>query len=298
MGIESLTFNSIDVETANADRASICQIGIVRVQNGEIAEHWQTLVNPEEWFDPWNSSIHGIDEEDVTGSPTIPEIYDDLRARLRGSVLISHTGFDRVAFARAATKYELMQLPVTWLDSAKIASRAWPESFGRRGYGLSNIARSLGISFRHHDALEDARVVAEIVLHACTTAKADIDTWLRRVEHPINPTKSNSRSNSRQPLKFDSNPGGPLFGETILFTGALDISRREAAELAAESGCCVVDNASKKVTMLVVGTQDQNRLNGYKKSSKHRKTEALVMKGAEIQILSENDFIDLTRSLD
>ena len=82
MGIESLTFNAIDVETANADRASICQIGIVRAQNGEIAEHWQTLVNPEEWFDPWNSSIHGIDEEDVTGSPTIPEIYDDLRARL------------------------------------------------------------------------------------------------------------------------------------------------------------------------------------------------------------------------
>ena len=27
-----LTFNAIDVETANADRASICQIGIVHVQ--------------------------------------------------------------------------------------------------------------------------------------------------------------------------------------------------------------------------------------------------------------------------
>ena len=48
-----LTFNSIDVETANADRASICQIGIVRVRDGKIQDQWQTLVNPEDWFDPW-----------------------------------------------------------------------------------------------------------------------------------------------------------------------------------------------------------------------------------------------------
>ena len=43
-----LTFNSIDVETANADRASICQIGIVHVRDGEIGDQWQTLVNPED----------------------------------------------------------------------------------------------------------------------------------------------------------------------------------------------------------------------------------------------------------
>ena len=37
-----LTFNAIDVETANADRASICQIGIVHVREGEIADRWET----------------------------------------------------------------------------------------------------------------------------------------------------------------------------------------------------------------------------------------------------------------
>ena len=86
-----LTFNSIDVETANADRASICQIGIVHVREGEIADQWQTLVNPEDWFDPWNVSIHGIEETDVGNSPALPEVRAELRARLRGSVLVSHT---------------------------------------------------------------------------------------------------------------------------------------------------------------------------------------------------------------
>ena len=41
-----LTFNSIDVETANADRASICQIGIVHVRDGVVADT------------AWSASVH------------------------------------------------------------------------------------------------------------------------------------------------------------------------------------------------------------------------------------------------
>ena len=46
--------------------------------------------------------------------------------------------------------------------------------------------------------------------------------------------------------------------------------------------------------MLVVGTQDKNRLNGYEKSSKHRKAEVLIEQGVDIQILSESNFSELT----
>ena len=51
--------------------------------------------------------------------------------------------------------------------------------------------------------------------------------------------------------------------------------------------------ALQKVTMLVLGTQDDNELNGYEKSSKHRKVELLTSKGSEIQIPSERDFFEL-----
>ena len=44
-----------------------------------------------------------------------------------------------------------------------------------------------------------------------------------------------------------------------------------------------------------MGLQDKNRLNGYIKSSKHRKAETLIGKGAGIQILSENDFHAMLR---
>lgn len=173
-----ITFNAIDVETANPDRVSICQIGIIHVRDGVIVDRWQTLVNPEDRFDPWNVSIHGINAKDVRKSPTLPEIRGELRRRLRGSVLISHTSFDRIAFERAMTRYNLEQLQVTWLDSAKIVRRAWPERYGRRGYGLKNVAKDLGISFAHHQAQEDARAAAEIVLRACAETGMDIEDWL------------------------------------------------------------------------------------------------------------------------
>ncbi len=190
-------------------------------------------------------------------------------------------------------RYDLEQLQVKWLDSAKIARRAWPESYGRRGYGLKNIAKDLDISFIHHDALEDARVAVEIVLRACASTETGIEDWLRRVKRPIFPSSSGALSSGTPSAKREGNVEGALFGETVLFTGALRVPRQQAADMAAEAGCNVVDSASRKVTMLVVGIQNESSLNGYEKSSKHRKVEALIERGLDIQILSESDFTEL-----
>ena len=78
-----------------------------------------------------------------------------------------------------------------------------------------------------------------------------------------------------------------------MFTGPLVVPRREGADMAAAAGCDVAANVTKKTTLLVVGTKDKSKLQGYEKSSKHRKAEALIEKGAKIQILSESDFSEL-----
>ena len=56
-----MKFVAIDVETANADMASICQIGIARCEGGVITDEWTSYVDPEDYFDGVNVSIHGID---------------------------------------------------------------------------------------------------------------------------------------------------------------------------------------------------------------------------------------------
>ena len=288
--VSDLTFNVVDVETANVDRSSICQIGIVHVVDGEIRDQWQSLINPEDWFDPWNVGIHGIDEAAVHGCPTLPETHEELRRRLQGSVLVSHTAYDRTAFRRAMNKYGLEQLQVIWMDSARIARRAWPDRYGARGWGLANISKDLGISFRHHDAQEDARAAAHIVLRACLDTGLDIETWLQRLQQSIRP------SHSPLDVKREGNPDGELYGHVLVFTGTLTIPRAEAADLAAHVGCTVAQNVTKKTTMLVVGVQDRNKLNGYEKSSKHRKAESLLEQGQEICLISEEDFFDAVGS--
>ncbi|MAW80826.1 MAG: transposase, partial [Parvularcula sp.] len=65
-----MEFAAIDVETANANMASICQIGVARFSNGQIVDEWETLVDPQSYFDMMNVSIHGIEEQDVAGAPT------------------------------------------------------------------------------------------------------------------------------------------------------------------------------------------------------------------------------------
>lgn len=288
-----LTFNAIDVETANADRASICQIGIVHVVDGELVDSWQTLVDPQDWFDPWNVGIHGIKPDDVADSPTLPEVRDELRRRLRGSVLVSHTAFDRVAFDRGMKLHQLEPLRVTWLDSAKIVRRAWPDHYARSGYGLQNVAHDLGIKFKHHDALEDARAAAQIVVRACSDTGMDVLNWLERVEHPIGGGGAR-RPRTQAAVKRTGCPDGRLSGESVVFTGKLKIPLRVASDMAASAGCNVTANVSKKTTMLVVGVQDKSRLAGYDKSTKHRKAEALIAEGSDVKIISEQDFSDLT----
>lgn len=172
-----LTFNTVDVETANANPASICEIGIVRVRDGSIEGQWSTRIDPGEPFNPDNISIHGMSEESVRGCPTFVEAYPQLLRLLSGTIVASHTDFDRVALDTAADKHRLPIIQARWLDSALIARRAWPHRYGTRGWSLPMIADRLGIEFRHHVAVDDARAAAEIVLRACEQKHLSLEDW-------------------------------------------------------------------------------------------------------------------------
>ena len=289
MGIS--TFNVIDVETANDDRSSICQVGLVHVRNGEILDQWGTLIDPEEEFDPWNVMIHGIDEDTIAGYPNFPQAYEDIQLRLTSSILVSHTAFDRVAMQRAAEKYGLDELAVEWLDSARIVRRAWPDQFGKKGWGLKKVAKALKIKFRHHDAIEDARAAAEIVNRACDHAQCDIKAWFDRVNEPIIKRDSATRRvPQRKDIRREGQHNGALAGENIVFTGTLQIPRWKAADIASAEGCNVQQNITTKTTMLVVGDVDRRLLRGREKSRRQMKAAKLIGAGQDIQIVSEADF--------
>lgn len=271
-------FIALDVETANADMASICSIGLVHFKAGDVTQRLTILVNPEDHFDPINISIHGIRPEHVANAKTMREVLPVIASALESVVVVHHTHFDRVALCRAAAKHGFPDLACRWLDSARVARRAW-ERFSRGGYGLANLAEEFAIAFQHHDACEDARAAGLILLKAMAETGLSLDDWLERANGPIAGGSSGRISRS-------GNPDGPLAGETVAFTGQLStLSRSEAATLAAAAGMEVVGSVTKDTSMLVVGDQDLRRFEGQDKSAKHRRAEQLISEGAVLRII-------------
>jgi len=266
-----MDFVVIDVETANPDLGSICQVGIAIFSNGKFSESWSSFVNPCEYFDEFNVSVHGISENMVSSAPQWAEIHNKLKSNYSNQILASHTPFDRTAIRRACERSGAEPFECQWLDTARVVRHTWPE-----------FSKHFGIPFKHHDAEEDARLAGEILLLAIETSGISAAEWCTQ--------SLKSSVTARSYSALEANPEGPLFGNVVVFTGALAIPRQEAAKLAAFAGCEVGAGVTKHTSLLVVGDQDLRTLGGDKKSSKHRKAEELIAKGQAIRIIGESDF--------
>jgi len=89
----SSTFTAIDFETAKGKRWSICQVGLVRIQNGQVADELCKLVCPPNNFYHYrNSQIHGITPEDTKSSPTFRVIWPELKPYFEGQTVVVHNG--------------------------------------------------------------------------------------------------------------------------------------------------------------------------------------------------------------
>lgn len=161
-------FIALDVETANADLASICSIGLAHFKGGELFKTLTILVDPEDEFDPVNIGIHGVRPQDVAGKPTMAKVFPVIGAALQDAAIVHHSPFDRTALWRSAEKYGAGGLPCFWLDNLQVARRTWDRFKDDGGYGLANLAQAFGLSFRHHDAAEDARIAGQLLLKAVT----------------------------------------------------------------------------------------------------------------------------------
>jgi len=242
-----MKFVALDVETANSDMSSICQIGIAVYQDGLLIDEWSSLINPEIHFDGINVHVHGINESDVKDSPSFSDVIKELTKYLDNSICVSHTHFDRVSINKAFDLNNIPLLNITWLDSARVTRRTWNE-LSHSGYGLANVCKIIGYEFKHHDALEDAKASGAVMLAAIEESGISLEEWLTRVKHGIADSIT-----YRNDIKKDGNPNGDLYGELLVFTGTLTMTRREAATMADNIGCAVSNSVTKKTTILVCG---------------------------------------------
>src|SRR5665647_921889 len=87
-------FTAIDFETAQGKRWSICQVGLVRVENGIIKEQISILVQPPNNY-YWDDfiGIHGITPKRTANAPTFDNIWKQIEPFIKNQNIVAHNGF-------------------------------------------------------------------------------------------------------------------------------------------------------------------------------------------------------------
>ena len=184
-----MRFVAIDFETANNRADSACQLAAVVVRDGEVAaEHSWLIRPPRMYFSPRNISIHGIRPADVEFAQTMEGVWNELQPLLDGEVIIAHNArFDLGVLVSSLEAFDVACPDLEFNCTRSLARGAWP---GKSGYGLKPLGNWLGISFKHHDALEDARCCAAIALAVAKTCEQN---ELAAVEKALSIRRGNYR---------------------------------------------------------------------------------------------------------
>lgn len=159
------TWAAIDFETANPRRASVCAVGIVRVDCGRItARHYATIRPAADLGEFTLSWVHGLTLADVEHSPRWPIAWQRIRSMLAGvtAVAAHNSAFDRSALLAACKHYGQRPPSWRWLDTVKLSRQLWKI----RPTRLPDVCAALEIPLTHHDASSDAEAVARIVAAA------------------------------------------------------------------------------------------------------------------------------------
>ncbi|NED86095.1 DEDDh family exonuclease [Streptomyces sp. SID11233] len=269
----------VDVETTGLARDDrIISAAVYRLDaQGNVEDHWYTLVNPER--DPGPVWIHGLTSDVLEGAPLFPEIAAQLSERLTGRVLVAHNAaFDWSMLAREYARASVIapvQQRLCTIALSKELRLPLPN------HKLESLAAHFGVvQQRAHHALDDARVLAEAFrpsLHAAAGGGLrlpllecrPLTEWsdspvTPRIGHqaPYGGGQASWRPSRKRPSCPYPNPGRyekdkPLMqGMRVAFSGDTSIDRELLEDRAVEAGLHVATSVSRLTSLLVTNDPD------------------------------------------
>ncbi|MGJ9402524.1 exonuclease domain-containing protein [Arthrobacter sp. KK5.5] len=324
----SYDFTSIDFETANGFRGSACSVGLSKVRGGRIVEEASWLMRPPEGFDHFdarNVQIHGITADMVAGEPRFGDLFPEIAGFIGGDALVAHNAAFDLGVIRSGLEASGLPGPAYDYACTVILAR---RSYDLPSYSLPFAAEAAGVPLRnHHDAVEDARACAGIMIdigriHGAPTvggllgalavrpgrseafvpgdplskATRDAQGWKQAGGTvPQQPEWAVWPQEGKDPAPNpDADAAHPLFGETVVFTGNLGISRQDAKNRAADVGATTASRVTRRTSVLVVGDGFAARdLAGGRLTSKAKHVLRLREAGARVEVLAEGEFLQM-----
>lgn len=282
--MSSPNFVAIDVETAMGSRCSICQIGVVVVENGVITRSENYLVQPpNNQYSIHNTLVHGITPDQTEGKPYFPEVWSEILPILEGSLIVAHSAdFDLNCIKQTLEHYGLNYTPFKAECTFKLTGQSLEEACFNNGITLD----------QHHNAEEDAIACAKLFL------KVTDPNYISPI--PTQEFKSKEKLNyeaaftGHDKIKGDllkpdldhADPDSPFYSKKIVFTGVLNsISRLDAAEMVQKLGADIDTGISKRTDYVICGSAPG--------PSKMVKINKYNCEGANIKIINEVEFLKM-----
>jgi DNA polymerase-3 subunit epsilon len=326
-----LDFTAIDFETANGFRGSPCAVGLTKVRGGKVVAEASWLMRPpanHDHFDFHNVRIHGIRAEDVAGLPRFGDLFPEIGAFIGDDILAAHNAAFDLGVIRSGLEVSGLPGPAFDYVCTVMLSR---RCYSLVSNSLPFAAEEAGVPLvNHHDAGEDARACAGILIDiaARNGANSIAELYLslglalprQKAFDPaqdalskqslaalavagthggdasrVRPLRSGWPEEGANPLpNADAEPDHPLYGQTVVFTGELAMTRPEAKVRSAELGARPESRVTARTTVLVVGDGFvASDLRSGRLTGKARRVLELHERGQPIEVLSEGEFLQM-----
>ena len=208
------SFVVLDTESThfspNNNYGKLLEISAVKLSpNNEVTEEFSTFINPGMKIPPKIVNLTGITDEDVKDAPNYKEAIRAFQKFCAGNyVLVMHNATHDLNFldffgAQIGAKFS--DYPV--VDTFPLAKDIWP---GRKSYKLEDLAKDLGIQDdNHHEALNDAKVTAQLLIKEREALNAKPVPWEGLVREgntsaSVNPAASLSQFEIRKINTWES----------------------------------------------------------------------------------------------
>lgn len=305
----------IDIETTGLDTRfdSIIEVSAIRYKDGVEVERFAELSKPSsydivfeedlstekdylfngsEYFkyvDDFITELTGITNEMLSKARDEEEVLKDFYNFIGKDILVGHNVNFDINFLYDALLPLGFELNNDYIDTLRLARWVNPELSHHRQSDMANLYK-ITVE-QSHRAEADCFVCNQVfikLIEDMNKKGLSFEDFKKSKSHKI--LDPNSITSDKE--EFDTTH--PIYGKSVCFTGTLEkMQRKDALQIVADFGGIPTDSVTKTTNFLILGNNDYCKTIKDGKSSKHKKAENLILKGADLQILSENAFYEM-----
>lgn len=166
--MEKLNFVALDFEMATRSKKRICQIGLVKVVDScVVAEKSWLIKPPANKYDSQCIEVHHITPDMTANMPEFNQVWPEVFTYLNHAVIVAHhaKSIELAALTYALEEYGIDRESALWPEFKCYCSKQTADMSGLfEDCQLSTICQYYNVDFMHHNAIEDAKATAIVML--------------------------------------------------------------------------------------------------------------------------------------